>query len=84
MPTDLNPGDIAKFWEIESNNPDQITDVQVHLRLHISFWQELQVPPPILDCVENDYHLPLKFIPLFTESPTTNQLWFTSPLWRMQ
>ena len=27
MLTDLNRGDLTKFWEIESNNPDQITNV---------------------------------------------------------
>ena len=32
MPTDLNPGDITKFWEIESNNHDQITGVQDSLK----------------------------------------------------
>ena len=64
MPTDLNPGDLTKFWENESSNPDQITDVQGCLMLHIAFWQDvLQAPPPILDCIENGYRLPLKFIP---------------------
>ena len=63
LPTDLNPGDITKFWEIESNNPDQVTDVQGRLKIHISFWQDVSGPPPILDCIENGYRLPLKFIP---------------------
>ena len=35
--SDLDPGDITKFWEIESSNPDQITDVQGRLTLHIAF-----------------------------------------------
>ena len=73
MPTDLNPGDLTKFWEIESHNPDQITNVQGRLRLHIAFWQDvLQAPPPILDCIENGYRLPLKFIPPFQCQPNHN------------
>ena len=60
----VNTGDITKFWEVESNEPVQITDVQGRLRLKLAFWQDvLQAPPPILDCIENGYRLPLKFIP---------------------
>ena len=60
----VNTGDITKFWEVESNEAVQITDVQGRLRLKLAFWQDvLQAPPPILDCIENGYRLPLKFIP---------------------
>ena len=42
----------------------QITDVQGRLRKNLLFWKEvLHAPPPILNCIENGYHLPLKFIP---------------------
>ena len=42
---DLNTGDITKFWEVESNEPMQITDVQGRLRLKLTFWQDvLQAP----------------------------------------
>ena len=61
---DLDPGDITKFWEVESNEPVRITDVQGRLSLRLGFWQEvLHAPPPVLDCIENGYRLPLKFIP---------------------
>ena len=61
---DLDPGDITKFWEVESNEPVQITDVQGRLSLRLAFWREvLHAPPPVLDCIENGYRLPLKFIP---------------------
>ena len=56
MASDFDPCDITKFWEIESNNPEQITDVQGLLRLHNAFWQNvLHAPPPIIDCIENGY-----------------------------
>ena len=61
---DLDLGDITKFWEIEGNEPVQITDVQGRLKSKLAFWRDvLQAPPPILDCIENGYRLPLKFIP---------------------
>ena len=61
---DLDPGDITKFWEVESNEPVQITDVQGRLSLRLGFWREvLHAPPPVLDCIENGYRLPLTFIP---------------------
>ena len=60
----LDIGDITKFWEIESNEPVQVTDVQGHLKLKLAFWQDvLKAPPPILDCIDSGYCLPLKFIP---------------------
>ena len=61
---DLDLGDITKFWEIEGDEPVQITDVQGRLKSKLAFWRDvLQAPPPILDCIENGYRLPLKFIP---------------------
>ena len=60
----LDIGDITKFWEIESNEPVQVTDVQGRLKLKLAFWRDvLKAPPPILDCIESGYRLPLKFIP---------------------
>ena len=67
-----NPGDepfwendINKFWEVEvDTQSSQITDVQGRLRENLKFWQEvLQAPTPVLECIENGYHLPLKFLP---------------------
>ena len=53
-----------KFWEFGSDEP-HFEDVQGWLRHNIVFWKEvLHAPSPILDCIENGYHLPLKFIPL--------------------
>ena len=54
-----------KFWEIEIDGPSsQITDVQGRLKKHQKFWQEvLQAPTPVLECIENGYRLPLKFLP---------------------
>ena len=46
--SDLDPGDITKFWEIESSNPDQITDVQGRLRLLIAFWRDTLHAPLLL------------------------------------
>ena len=43
--SELDPSDIIKFWEIESSNPDQITDVQGRLRLHIAFWRDVLHAP---------------------------------------
>ena len=61
---DLDPADITKFWEVESDELVQITDVQGRLSLKLAFWREvLHAPPPVLDCIENGYRLPLKFIP---------------------
>ena len=61
---DLDLGDITKFWEIEGDEPVQVADVQGRLKSKLAFWRDvLQAPPPILDCIENGYRLPLKFIP---------------------
>ena len=62
--SDLDPGEITKFWEIECIELDQITEVQGCLKLNVAFWREvLHAPPPVLDCIEFGYRLPLKFIP---------------------
>ena len=58
-------GDLAtRFWESDSAEP-QITHVQGRLKQRsVFFWKDvLHAPPPILDCIENGYRLPLKFIP---------------------
>jgi len=53
----------VRFWESD-NAEIQVTHVQVHLKQNLGFWKDvLQAPPPILDCIESGYHLPLKFIP---------------------
>ena len=58
---------LTKFWEVEdtlAEVPVQISDVQGRLKQNINFWCEvLQAPPPIIDCIENGYRLPLKFVP---------------------
>ena len=58
---------LTKFWEVEdtlAEVPVQVLDVQGKLKQNISFWHEvLQAPPPIIDCIENGYRLPLKFVP---------------------
>ena len=54
---------ITKYWEVE-NEQFQITDVQGRLKTKVLYWKEvLHAPPPILDCIENGYRLPLKVIP---------------------
>ena len=57
--------ELSKFWEVEVDSPSsQITDVQGRLRKNYKFWQEvLQAPTPVLECIENGYRLPLKFLP---------------------
>jgi len=51
-----------KFWETESSELQQITDVQGRLKENIAFWKAvLNAPPPVLDCIKDG--LPLKFIP---------------------
>jgi len=41
-----------------------VSDVQGRLKLSIEFWHGvLKAPPPIIDCIVNGYHLPLKFVP---------------------
>jgi len=39
-------------------------DVQGRLKEKIEYWREVfHAPAPIIDCIENGYCLPLKFIP---------------------
>ena len=56
--------ELSKFWEVEVDSPfSQITDVQGRLRKNYKYWQEvLQAPTPVLECIENGYRLPLKFL----------------------
>ena len=52
----------SKFWELESGF--QILDVKGRLKQSLSFWKNiLGAPPPVIDCIENTYRLPLKFLP---------------------
>jgi len=61
-----NNGDqapVGKFWELD-NSESQIVDVQGWHRKKIKFWKVvMHAPAPIIDCIENGYRLPLKFIP---------------------
>ena len=59
-----NGGDLTTtFWESDSAE-SQITHVQGRLKRRSTFWKDvLHTPPPVLDCIENGYCLPLKFIP---------------------
>ena len=55
---------LNQFWEVEGQGPGQIMDVQGRLKQSLSYWRDvLEEPPYILDCIENGYRLPLKFIP---------------------
>jgi len=71
--SDMVPGsqgnlDLNKFWEVEGNAvhlPVQITDTQGRLKQNVEFWHTiLHAPPSIIDCLENSYCLPLKFVSL--------------------
>jgi len=54
----------TQFWEVESQGPVQIADVQGRLRKSLAFWQDVvHAPKHLPESIENDYHLPLKFIP---------------------
>ena len=77
---------ISKFWEVEvSDTLSQVTDVQGHLKQNLSFWREtLQAPPWVIDCIENGYCLPLKYLPLPTPRVIINQQNCTIPLWMKQ
>ena len=48
MASDLDPSEVTKIWELESNNPEQITDVQGRIRLHIAFWRDVLHAPLLL------------------------------------
>ena len=57
-------GITSKYWELESIDTHQVLDVQGRLKQNLVFWKEtLQAPPPILDCIEYGYRLPLRFLP---------------------
>lgn len=43
--SDLDPGGITKFWEVESSEPDQITEVQGRLKLRFIFGEMCFMPP---------------------------------------
>jgi len=55
---------MAQYWEIEQGPDKQITIVQGRLKKHLSSWKEvLQAPPPVVECIEQGYWLPLKHLP---------------------
>ena len=56
---------IIRFWELESQESGiQMTDVQGRLRKNLAFWKDvLHAPPPVLDCINQGYHLSLKILP---------------------
>ena len=48
--------EITRLWELESQGPVQITDVQDCLKQRLPFWREvLHTPPHILECIEHGY-----------------------------
>ena len=52
-----------RFWETDEYSV-QTLDVQGQLKKNLSFWKDvLHAPPPVLDCIEHGYRLPLKFLP---------------------
>ena len=52
-----------RFWETDEYSV-QTLDVQGRLKKNLSFWKDvLHAPPPVLDCIEHGYRLPLKFLP---------------------
>ena len=54
----------SKYWELESVDTHQVFDVQGRLKHNLAFWKEtLHAFPPVLDCIEYRYLLPLKFLP---------------------
>ena len=54
----------AQFWELESQGPMQIIDVQGRLKESLPFWRNvLHAPYHILECIKSGYRLPLKFLP---------------------
>ena len=55
---------VSRFWEAEACMPTSQDCVQGRLKQSLAFWKDvLQAPPSILECIENGYSLPLKFLP---------------------
>ena len=55
--------EVLRFWETDKYSV-QTLDVQGRLKKNLSFWKDvLHAPPPVLDCIEHGYRLPLKFLP---------------------
>ena len=77
--------EITQFWELESLGAVQIADVQGRLKQCLPFWRDvLQAPPNILECIENGYRLPIKFIPLPFVKVIMTRLVPTGNSWMMQ
>ena len=45
MVSELDPGETTRFWEVESNVPDQISDVQGRLGQKLPFWRDVLHAP---------------------------------------
>ena len=85
MPDNKVNSEIAQFWELESQRPVQITDVQGRLKQSLHFWRDvLHAPSHILECIEHGYHLPLKLFPHPISNITTSQQRPTRALWMKQ
>ena len=55
---------VDRFSEAEACAPAAQESVQGRLRQNLAFWKDvLQASPPVIDCIENGYRLPLKFLP---------------------
>ena len=60
--SELEP-ELGRCWEFEQDST-QISDVQGHMFTCLSFWEQvLEAPPPVLECIEVGYKLPLLSIP---------------------
>ena len=59
-----NESVVSRFWEAEACVLVSQDGVQSRLKHSLAFWKDvLQAPPPILECIENGYRLPLMFLP---------------------
>ena len=60
--SELEP-ELGRCWEFEQDST-QISDVQGRMFTCLSFWEQvLEAPPPVLECIEVGYKLPLLSIP---------------------
>ena len=58
-----NESVVSRFWEAEACMSVSQDHVQGRLKQNLAFWKDvLQAPPPILECIEKGYRLPLKFL----------------------
>ena len=60
--SELEP-ELGRCWEFEQDST-QISDVQGRMFTCLSFWEQvLKAPPPVLECIEVGYKLPLLSMP---------------------